>query len=121
MAMDSRLSSLLGGFLGGRRTRQPTAGQPDTRQETKGYGTPLSASGVASVNPDFVRPGGTRNTGQFPATPVASAPPPSATSQGIDQQRPESQTQAAQIQAWNAYRRAEKAAGRPDPGQYRGG
>lgn len=84
-----------------------------------GAGNPLGAGGVASVNPATTRPGGTRSVGMdaFGSQPTQ---PQGQPTQGIDRQRPESQTEAQRIQAWNAYRRAEKAAGRADPGQYAG-
>lgn len=124
MPAGTNRMGLLGGALGrllGRR--RPAVGEPGSDQmgppsSLAGAGIPGGPGGVATVNPAFVRQGVNVNAGKFPAqapNPVQRTP-----SQGIDQQRPESQTQAAQIQAWNVYRRAEKAAGRADPGQYNG-
>lgn len=126
MAIDTNLGAALGSLLGRRRRGMPPGADTGSLEgiggmpTRAGAGVPLGAGGVATVNPAMTRPGGTRMptpappsaTTPFPATPVTS---------DIDRHRRETQSQSAAIRSWNEYRRAERRAGRADPGQYAGG
>ena len=112
------LSKLLGERKGKKAKKKPAVGEP---------GSPLMGPPESLKNPPAAegktktKPAAKEGRRVVRAVSERIAAMRRRPARGSSQQRPSSQTRASEIQEWNRFRRAEKKAGRADPGQYRGG